>query len=143
VLTIAWIGAVIGGTWWARERVRRDVASWAGLLITTLMLCQRLFSPQYLAWLIPVVVVLALRGRMAGLWCFVVASALTTFFLCDYNAMLDGNLLVRSTILLRNLVVAAMAGIFLAELRRNPPAEPAGQSEDRVLAASIDSRVAN
>jgi len=122
-------GAAAGLIWWAGRRGRAGLALLPGalLLLSLLVVVNKVGSPQYLSWLAPPVVAL-LAGRSArwGRWLpsaaalLLVAAGLTqVVFPWGYEDLLTGELGVALALAVRNvllvgLVLLAVAGLVQA-----------------------------
>jgi hypothetical protein len=100
--------------------VRRPVrpAPLAGHVVTLVLLCSRLLSPQYLVWVLPFAAIDRVDGRgVAARW-FAVAAYLTLIPLLWHAEMLDGNRVLAGIVMARNAALVGVAFGFLDGLRR-------------------------
>jgi hypothetical protein len=82
--------AVLLALFWLQWRKRIDLAQTLTGLVCVLIVTGKVFSPQYLIWLIPFLAVLAARGQTNRLWMlsWTVISLLTTFIYIFYYSRL-------------------------------------------------------
>jgi len=126
---------------WLQYRRRIDLLQAMVGLVCMLLVTGKVFSPQYLLWLIPLLAYLCARGQTNRLWmaCWATISALSTVIYIAYYSRLtaprlDAQLVQTFTgffelIVLRNVLVLIATLAFLGGwwgVRR--PAQPAGPS---------------
>ncbi|MGW6128438.1 glycosyltransferase 87 family protein [Cellulomonas sp. NPDC055163] len=112
------IAAVAALLWWARRRAGTSVAveafvvRGALLVATTLIVFNKVGSPQFVGWLAPpVVVALALRlggWQVTAVLVLVVAALTQVVFPTGYNPLLGGDPAVTLALVLRNVLLVAL-----------------------------------
>jgi uncharacterized membrane protein len=115
VLALAAVAALL---WWARRRAGTSVAveafvvRGALLVATTLIVFNKVGSPQFVGWLAPpVVVALALRLRgwdVTAVLVLVVAGLTQIVFPTGYDSLLGGDAVVTVALVLRNVLLVAL-----------------------------------
>lgn len=118
VLALAAVAALL---WWARRRAGTSVAveafvvRGALLVATTLIVFNKVGSPQFVGWLAPpVVVALALRLRgwdVTAVLVLVVAGLTQVVFPTGYNRMLGGDAVITLALVLRNVLLVALLAV--------------------------------
>jgi glycosyl transferase family 87 len=115
--------AALGSLWFAFRRSRRETREemlrCAAATVAALLVLGTILSPQYLAWLLPVVPLVGGRRGVAALAAFVVAAYLTNLWIpdryLDYQADLE---LAPTTFLFaRNLALLAVLLILIVPAR--------------------------
>lgn len=122
VVTLLTAAVILLALVWAVRRLLRDdwapvqALTFAIMLIMLIMVTNKVFSPQYLAWIAPVaaVALLVTRQRIATLIAvqILVAAALTTMVYPVFYDWLINNppyLIAAVSLVLRNVVVVALA----------------------------------
>lgn len=118
VLALAAVTALL---WWARRRAGTSVAveafvvRGALLVATTLIVFNKVGSPQFVGWLAPpVVVALALRLRgweVTAVLVLVIAGLTQIVFPTGYNHLLGGDAVVTLALVLRNVLLVALLAV--------------------------------
>jgi hypothetical protein len=100
--------------YWLQWRKRIDLAQALTGLVCVLIVTGKVFSPQYLIWLIPLLAYICARGQTNRLWMFAWAaiSVLTTFIYIFYYSRMPDPQTAR-------LVVQTLPGFFELVALRN------------------------
>ena len=150
------VGAAAGLMWWAGRRGRAGLALLPGclLLLTLLVVVNKVGSPQYMSWLAPPVAALvASRGSGRRRWVAVVAAlvlgaaALTqVVFPWGYLDLLTGEPGVSLALAARNVLLVALVAVAAVGLvqagREDEPDEPDESDEPIAVDGAGDSGVA-
>jgi hypothetical protein len=108
IVTVLWVAMVVVVWWWMRRQPSPSAWDGAAVVIGTLLVTSRLLSPQYLAWLLPVV---ALRGdRTRTVVAAGALGTLTALELLVYSSVTSGRPWALGIVVLRNLVLVALVG---------------------------------
>ncbi|MBI2831239.1 MAG: DUF2029 domain-containing protein [Chloroflexi bacterium] len=93
------------------------LAYFSMVAVLAFMVTGKILSPQFLVWLYPLLPVVAVRWR--GLWVALVVIALMTYYIypVHYDELLAFDHTVISVLFLRNLMLAAVLGGLLWNLR--------------------------
>lgn len=109
--------------WRQRGDADRSLPVAAGGMLLAFILANKVFSPQFLIWLLPFVAIL--RGRGGRI--FIVAWALTLLvYPFMYAALRDLSPMVVGLVNLRNLAVVTLLGAIIAEHVRRAGGRPHG-----------------
>jgi hypothetical protein len=97
-----------------------DLLRYAAGTVATALVLGTVLSPQYVVWLVPLVVLVGGRRGAAAMLCFVVAAGLTNVWIPDrYFAYQEGLAAGPTSILLaRNLALLAVALVLLVPIPR-------------------------
>jgi glycosyl transferase family 87 len=119
----------------SRRDAREDLLRFAAGTVATVLVLGTVLSPQYVVWLIPLVPLVGGRRGTAAMLAFVIAAALTNYWIPDryfqYQEELSAS--PAAILLARNLALLALALILLLDdgtrwkYRRSPVA---GQSSE-------------
>jgi hypothetical protein len=111
-MLLVWLAGVAAVVLVAYRRKPKHDPAVLGALVVGLILSSRLFSPQYLVWVLPFVLLARADGERRATGLFVVIGMLTTVYLLGYSRLLDGNRVLAALIVLRN-VLLAVTGLTL------------------------------
>jgi glycosyl transferase family 87 len=119
--------------WRSRLDVREEMLRFAAATVAALLVFGTVLSPQYVAWLLPVVPLVRGRRGTAAVVAFAVAAYLTNWWIpehyFDYQADLEAGpawrLLARNLALLGVLVVLVLPGRILEPRPRHAPTNEA------------------
>lgn len=133
LLEPALLAIAIAVTWWSLARRARaeepaipELVMGMAAVLLALMLGNRVFSPQYMVWLIPFVALLMVRMRWVAGVAFALTAAVFPLLYDGLMALEPGPVLV---LLLRNSVLAALfCWLLAALLRHGRPAVQTGPS---------------
>ena len=91
-----------------------NITSYSFLAILTFMLTSKVFSPQFIIWLYPLIPLISRQWRHTSWIIFLLASVLTYYvFPQHYGELIQGNLKLIATLLLRNVLLIALACLLL------------------------------
>lgn len=127
---------------WARAASRNDVMLTAALTIASAMfVCNKVGSPQYMLWMLPIVAVGVLHGaawwrRMAALT-LALGLATTLVFPITYMALVDLDPWAVMLLSVRNVGLVVLLGMCLARLMR---LSRFGSFPDRAVGDAADTR---
>jgi glycosyl transferase family 87 len=145
-LAIGLFAAALPLCFWATARSSVHGRSGSGWLaaVPALLLSSALFSAQYVIWLTPGAAVALTEQNSVGPALVLVSTALTQGFMQMYGAVvdhgnagwMDGRLVARALVVLRNVIVLALAihstrQLFGASDDRMPEEEPGGEDHLR------------
>lgn len=100
---------------WRGARLNRVGAGWlAG--VTTLLLLSALLSAQYVIWLAPAAAIAWTEGDRRLLVLTAIAIALTQWLWSDYGSVLEGERFALLIVVVRNLVLVALAVLAIGRL---------------------------
>ena len=109
-MCLLWIGAAR-----SRRDAREDLLRYAAATVATVLALGTVLSPQYIAWLIPLVPLVGGRSGTIATVLFVVAAVLTNVWIpgmyLDYQDGLDAG--PASLLLARNLALLATAVVLV------------------------------
>ncbi len=113
---------VCGGLVVLTYRRQLDPMALVGAIVVTMLLTNRLFSPQFLTWLVPFVGIVGLRWPRLW-WAFGLAAWLTIAELGAYVPMVSGVRDLAWIIVARNLALAWLLIEFIRALLHSPQDE--------------------
>jgi hypothetical protein len=105
---------------WLGARRDRIGTGWLAA-VSVLLLLSALFSSQYVIWLIPAAAIAWSEGATALVWSTALVVALTTVFWSGFVLVLEGAAPMLVVVVLRNLVLLAVAALSFARLARTRP----------------------
>jgi len=111
-MMLVWFAGVVAVVFAAYRRKPVNDAAVVGALVVALILTSRLFSPQYLVWMLPFLALARTHGERRATRLFVLIGLLTTVYLFGYADLLLGNRVLAAVIVLRNLLLA-VTGVTL------------------------------
>lgn len=118
VLTVAWFAAVLAVAWRARRRPR--VPQVLLLLVIGFLLCNKVYSPQYALWLLPLMVLARPRWWSVLVWQVAECLELFTrfyFFLGGANGSKGvGETWFVSMVVVRDLVLVGICALVVREM---------------------------
>ena len=109
-------------SFWRGARSARVGAGWLAS-VSTLLVLSALFSVQYVGWLVPGAAIAWVEGDRRAALIAAVAVVLTALFWNRYDDVMSGATLALLLVVLRNIVVGALAVMTLKTLAR-ASAEP-------------------
>lgn len=87
-----------------------DITNYSFLVILTFMLTNKVFSPQFIIWLYPLVPLIAGQWRHASWPVFLLVGVLTYYiFPQHYDELIQGNFKMIAVLLSRNVLLIALA----------------------------------
>jgi hypothetical protein len=113
-LLLLWFRAVR-----SRRDAREDLLRYAAATVAIILVLGTVLSPQYIVWLVPVVVVVGGSRGVAAILLFAVAAVLTNVWIPDRYFEYQQHLATSPALLLlgRNLVLLALAAVLLLPAR--------------------------
>ncbi len=124
-LFLWWRRSVLDGRLWGLPRVGAEFLVRGSMLVVTLLIVfNKVGSPQYIGWLAPpVAVALALRlphWRTTALLVAGIAGATQVIFPWGYDGIVAGQDLMTLVLIGRNVALVALAVVTVVELLRQP-----------------------
>jgi len=124
LLQIAALAMIYVTFFWLRTRPGVDVTGWRGqiliastLVLTAFIVAGKVFSPQYLIWLMPLIPLLPGRSGRAAIGVFLCALLLTQLlFPYAYDALLDRQTIGIALLTARNALMLALIGLLVESL---------------------------
>jgi uncharacterized membrane protein len=120
---------LVAGVWWIALRARE----WTPLLLVTatgaalvaLVVAGKVFSPQFLLWLVPAALLGALRPVRAAALLLAAALLTVSWFPFRYGALVEGESVQVASLVLRNALVVWLAvEVLRALVRRRAAPQP-------------------
>ena len=106
----------------SRHETREELLRYAAAAVAVVLVLGTVLSPQYVVWLLPLVVLVGGRRGAAAMVFFVMAAGLTNFWYPDRYEEYEGGLPAKPTavLLARNLALVATAVSLLLPARAVP-----------------------